>query len=158
MVNKSCRNVTVVSIGPMDAQESALAELLSESEWALCPGTRWILESCSHLPAALPVLQEGNVSIVLYDKESEHSRWTETLDFLLRLPNAPYVIVTSRLADDRLWSEALNLGAYDVLAKPFDRTELVRTLSLAWLRWEGRRKPALAALKRTIGMPLSAWC
>ena len=25
--------------------------------------------------------------------------------------------------------------AYDVLAKPFDHAEVVRTISLAWLRW-----------------------
>jgi FixJ family two-component response regulator len=51
------------------------------------------------------------------------------------LPNAPSFIVTSRLADDRLWAEALNLGAYDVLAKPFERLELVRSVSSAWLHW-----------------------
>ena len=45
------------------------------------------------------------------------------------------LIVTSRLADDRLWAEALNLGAYDVLAKPFERMELVRSVSSAWLHW-----------------------
>jgi DNA-binding response OmpR family regulator len=35
------------------------------------------------------------------------------------------------LADDYLWSEALNLGAYDVLAKPFDVEEVVRTVDAA---------------------------
>jgi DNA-binding response OmpR family regulator len=45
------------------------------------------------------------------------------------------LIVTSRLADERLWVEALNLGAFDVLAKPFDQKELVRSVSLAWLHW-----------------------
>jgi FixJ family two-component response regulator len=40
----------------------------------------------------------------------------------------PPLIVTSRLADSTLWVEALNLGAYDVLAKPFERSELVRTV------------------------------
>jgi DNA-binding response OmpR family regulator len=47
----------------------------------------------------------------------------------------PLLIVTSRLADDRLWTEALNLGAYDVIAKPFDRKEVDRILNLAWARW-----------------------
>jgi FixJ family two-component response regulator len=51
------------------------------------------------------------------------------------MANAPSLIVTSRLADDRLWAEALNLGAYDVLAKPFERLELVRSVSSAWLHW-----------------------
>ena len=46
--------------------------------------------------------------------------------------------MTSRLADDRLWSEALNLGAYDVLAKPYDPDEVLRVLDLAWIRWVER--------------------
>jgi DNA-binding response OmpR family regulator len=52
------------------------------------------------------------------------------------LPDAPLLIVTSRLADEQLWAEALNLGAYDVLAKPFDTEEVIRVLSLAWLHWK----------------------
>ena len=43
--------------------------------------------------------------------------------------------MTSRAADERLWAEALNLGAYDVLAKPFDRTEVMRVVSMAWMHW-----------------------
>ena len=45
------------------------------------------------------------------------------------------LIVTSRLADEYLWAEALNLGAYDMLAKPFDASEVVRVLGSAWRHW-----------------------
>ena len=158
MVNKSYRTVTVLSIGPIDEHQVELAEFLSASEWALCPDTRWTIESCSSLRTAVPMLQDGHVSIVLYDKETEPLRWAETVDRVLQMPNAPYLIVTSRLADDRLWSEALNLGAYDVLGKPFDRAEVIRTLSLAWLRWADRGAPPITAPKRAIGMPLRAGC
>jgi DNA-binding response OmpR family regulator len=62
------------------------------------------------------------------------------------------LIVTSRLADEKLWAEALNLGAYDVLAKPFDRQELVRTANLAWLHWRHRHEfPAAAPAKLMTG-------
>jgi DNA-binding response OmpR family regulator len=47
----------------------------------------------------------------------------------------PLMIVTSRLADEYLWSEALHHGAYDVLSKPFDPDELNRVLTLASLKW-----------------------
>ena len=46
----------------------------------------------------------------------------------------PLLIVTSRFADERLWAEALNVGAYDVLAKPFERDEVNRVLTSAWVR------------------------
>jgi DNA-binding response OmpR family regulator len=51
------------------------------------------------------------------------------------LPDPPPLIVTSRLADERLWVEALNLGAFDVLAKPFDSTEAMRVVGAAWRAW-----------------------
>ena len=62
--------------------------------------------------------------------------WRDMLERIGRLPQPPFLIVTSRLADGHLWAEALNLGAYDVLAKPFDRNEVVRIVSLAWLHWK----------------------
>jgi len=54
------------------------------------------------------------------------------------LPSPPLLIVSSRLADERLWAEALNLGAWDVLAKPFDKREVIRAVTSAWLHWTGR--------------------
>jgi len=55
----------------------------------------------------------------------------------------PFVIVTSRLADERFWVEALNLGAYDVLATPLDTTEVTRVVSSAWLHWRGLQAPSI---------------
>ena len=43
------------------------------------------------------------------------------------------VIVVSRLADDRLWTETLDLGACDLLPDPFGETELDRALDSAAL-------------------------
>jgi hypothetical protein len=43
------------------------------------------------------------------------------------------VVVTSRLADDYLWSEVLNLGGWDVLAKPFREQEVLYVLDSAWI-------------------------
>jgi CheY-like chemotaxis protein len=54
------------------------------------------------------------------------------------------LIVASRTADEYLWAEALNLGAYDVLSKPYRPAEVVRVLSMAWLQWMNRRAPAAA--------------
>jgi hypothetical protein len=62
--------------------------------------------------------------------------------------------VTSRLADERLWSEVLNLGGYDVLPQPLDRNEALRTIGLAWDRWarqEELAQPAYLALTHAQG-------
>jgi FixJ family two-component response regulator len=60
------------------------------------------------------------------------------LDHLTLLPYPPLLIVTSRLADERLWAEALNLGAWDVLAKPFEQDEVIRIVSVACQHWQDR--------------------
>ena len=54
----------------------------------------------------------------------------------------PGFIVTSLNADDQLWSEALNSGAYHVLAKPFDPVEIV---SMAWLNWKYQHSAPISA-------------
>lgn len=64
------------------------------------------------------------------------SSWKSLLAALDQLPDRPLLVVTSRLADEHLWAEVLNLGGYDVLMKPFDPQEVVRVISLAWLRWK----------------------
>ena len=40
-------------------------------------------------------------------------------------------IVTSRLADDALWAEVLNVGGYDLLLKPFRAEEVIRMVHAA---------------------------
>jgi len=41
------------------------------------------------------------------------------------------LVVTSRLADDALWAEVLNMGGYDVLAVPLDSEEVMRVIGAA---------------------------
>jgi DNA-binding response OmpR family regulator len=43
----------------------------------------------------------------------------------------PPLIVSSCVADDRLWAEVLNLGGYDLLTKPFLAAEVSRVVRMA---------------------------
>ena len=88
--------------------------------------------------SALSVLRETPVPIVIYDCDSSLGSWIDMLTQVSLLPDPPLFIVTSRLADERLWSEALNLGAWDVLAKPFDAYEVIRIVSVAGQHWRDR--------------------
>jgi FixJ family two-component response regulator len=56
----------------------------------------------------------------------------------------PKLIVASSGADSALWAEVINLGGYDVLAKPWSDRELFLAVSQAWLAWkhEVARPPA----------------
>jgi DNA-binding response OmpR family regulator len=57
--------------------------------------------------------------------------WKSLID-RLESGNRPAVVVTSDNADNRMWAEVLNLGAYDLLLKPFDALEVLRAVALAW--------------------------
>ena len=74
-------------------------------------------------------LQTNKASVVLCEGE-DHS-WKNVLDRLAGMDGPPRLIVMSRLADERLWAEVLNLGGYDVLAKPLDCEELRRVVGTA---------------------------
>jgi len=128
------RAVTVLSVSPHQEDHSALRGIFGHSRWALY--------QAGHVASAVAILNEREIGVVLCDRDLQPGTWIDLLESLTLLPNAPPLIVTSRLADDRLWSEALNLGAYDVLAKPFDRRELARSVSLAWLHWRHREDDA----------------
>ena len=86
------------------------------------------------------------------------ANWKDVLAELSNLPDAPLLIVASRLADESFWAEVLNLGAYDVLMKPFDATEVFRVVSLAWMNWKndheriGPRAAAAPEYARAVGL------
>ena len=57
------------------------------------------------------------------DDELSDGHLQDLWEVLRWTPVPPVFIVSSYLADERLWAEVLNLGAYDVIAK-----------TLSWLK------------------------
>ena len=125
----------VLNLDPVEADHACLREIMGPFQWTVT--------SIPSAEAALEMLRAERIPIVMCESDQRPGLWQKIIEKVTNLPDPPYVIVTSRLADDRLWAEALNLGAYDVLAKPFDRTEVTRILNSAWRRWSER--PAVAA-------------
>jgi len=87
-------------------------------------------ESCQ---SALERLNHGRISIVVCERDLPDGTWRDILERLASCPGRPFLIVTSRVADEWLWAEVLNLGGYDVLAKPFDAKETRHVLETAYL-------------------------
>jgi DNA-binding response OmpR family regulator len=94
-----------------------------------------LLEVFLHLHSSPPC-------VVVCERDLPDGDWKDVLEVTASLPNPPSVIVTSRLADEYLWAEVLNLGGYDVLAKPLDQQEVSRSLNLAWGRWTNQQNSA----------------
>jgi DNA-binding NtrC family response regulator len=119
--------VTILSVSPYDEDQSSLEAIIGHS--------RWMLFKARDLVSTLAVLKRQAISVLLCDRDLLPGKWIDVMEHVNAMPNAPSLIVTSRLADDRLWAEALNLGAWDVLAKPFHVTEVIRSIRSAWQHW-----------------------
>jgi len=119
----------VLSVSPNDEDCASLARIFKSG---------WTVIASATVASALAVLRETPIPIVICDCDVSSGTWGEMLDHLSLLPDPPLLIVASRLADERLWAEALNLGAWDVLAKPFDANEAMRIAGIARQHWQDR--------------------
>lgn len=131
---------TVLCASPNDEDCVFLERIFHESDWTVYTNSEWTLIACPTLASSFSVLRERPIPIVFCECDMSPGTWREMLEHISLLRDPPLLIVTSRLADARLWAEALNLGAYDVLAKPFDATEVIRIVSLAWQHWLERHE------------------
>jgi DNA-binding response OmpR family regulator len=126
------RTVTVLAISPNEDDHLFLANIFSHTNWQLRAAHTW--------RDALGILGRQRIPILVCESQLLDATWKEVLAELSQLPERPVLIVASRLADESFWAEVLNLGAYDVLMKPFDATEVFRVVSLAWLSWKNDRE------------------
>ncbi len=113
-------------ISPSEEDHDFLHALFNEEGWTL--------HSAFSVASASAILRNIVVSVVITAAELPVGTWRDVLCVMGVLANRPMVIVTSSQADDRLWAEALNLGAYDVIATPFNKTEVVPAVNSAWNR------------------------
>jgi DNA-binding NtrC family response regulator len=86
--------------------------------------------------------QEGTCPLVLMDLEGQPG-WQATLRHLRRVAPATEVVVYTRCAEIDTWLDALEAGAFDLLWKPFSRTELERVVA-GLRRQRHQARPAAA--------------
>lgn len=119
--------LAILSISPFEEDHACLQAII---------GSASKLVIASDFCTAKALLAGRKIFLVLCECGSNPGTWIDWLEYLESLPNPPLLIVTSRLADERLWAEVLNLGAWDVLAKPFDDGEVLRTVQSTLLHYQ----------------------
>jgi DNA-binding response OmpR family regulator len=117
----SANRVLVVSSAPED--RGALAQLLVSHSYP------WYWTSS--VAEAADWLRRMNARIVICDDQLSDGGWRDLWEVLRWTPVPPVFIVSAYGADERLWAEVLNMGAYDVLAKPYRGAEVARVLDQA---------------------------
>lgn len=127
--------VPVLSISPVDEDHFLLRDILNRVPCSSDQHWTFAVDARTTLVSAFAALRNQHFEVVVCERDLQTGSWRDLLTQLDSLPDPPSLIVTSRLADERLWVEALNLGAYDVLAKPFDGTEVARVVCGASRAW-----------------------
>jgi DNA-binding NtrC family response regulator len=106
-----------------------------QEAWTVSEGRRTLRRNHREIPVAIceDVLPDGD--------------WKLLLAGLDRVAVRPSLIVSSRLADERLWAEVLNLGAFDLLlGAPFEPEEVLRVTESAW--WARNHAARRRAVRR----------
>lgn len=122
---------SLLLVGPERDEKTFLKSVL---------GSSCLIMECTTRAKAVLTVRVKHVAVVICNRDQARAPWRELLEELKGLPDPPLVIVASRLADERLWAEALNLGAWDVVAKPFDGLEMARVLTSALNNWFDRHR------------------
>jgi response regulator of citrate/malate metabolism len=71
--------------------------------------------------------------VILVDVSFEKGEWEDAVRMAARLPLRVALVLVSRFVDHRLWIDALEGGAYDVIFEPFQADELRYILGNAHL-------------------------
>jgi DNA-binding NtrC family response regulator len=99
-----------------------------------CNEARRFLESCSR------------VQVVLCDTTLPDGNWRNVLEDVQQSSTNADVILCARLSDERLWIDALESGAYDLLIEPYTEQEVERILEAAAARSYMRSLPPARAI------------
>lgn len=118
--SKTHHQMRILSVSPDSQDHAALSRAID--------GMPWHIAGAATCRQAIAQIARKHISVVFCEHALADGTWRDILNHLAGKPEAPVLIVTSRLADDRLWAEVLNLGGYDVLAKPFSEQEVRHVL------------------------------
>jgi AmiR/NasT family two-component response regulator len=120
-------------------QASALMPVLLASErdddyqtlQALLHNTRWSVARALSWGEASSFCGRVVNPVVLVDRHFQGSDWRFTVASLLNPTANCCLILLSDVSDPYLWNELVQYGGFEVLARPFERSEVLRTLAFA---------------------------
>jgi FixJ family two-component response regulator len=128
VAEKPIANRTIVAVFPAGEDRTSLINIFGRSTWKL--------QFTCTLPETQIALSPAPGAVISGVRLSDGHSWNDLLCEMQKMECPPPLIVGDRLADERLWAEVLNLGGYDLLAKPFNAKEVLHVVSTACRRTE----------------------
>lgn len=132
----SMARVTIVGLMSGDDEDGLLlADIGARSGWQVL-----FVNTCADAAAALG---QGNVPVVLCDRELLGMGWRSAVERLSAPPQRACVILLSEAVDTYLWNEVIRGGGYDVLPKPLREDGVTRAVRLARSYWNSPARKGL---------------
>ena len=125
---------TVLFVSPYVQDANSIAVMLDETSFAMVHAVS--------LREATVKMETARFPVVLTEAILEDGNWLDVL-YLAR-PTGAELVVTDAWADPTFWAEAINMGAYDLLAQPFHKTEVRRVIASASSRQHEMKAGAAA--------------
>ncbi len=110
--------VTALLVMPPERRSSLIDHLTALDANVVTAG------SCGE--AAERLRDEPGVRVVLTDLVLPDGSWCDVLNRVGDLRAAAEVVVCARVADERLWTQVLEAGGFDVLVEPYQDREVSR--------------------------------
>ena len=126
--------VTALLVMPQERSTALLNHLTKMEASVIAAG------SCGE--AAELLREEPGVGVVLTDLCLPDGSWFDVLNRVSDASPWAQVVVCARVADERLWTQVLEAGGFDVLVEPYQDREVRRILGAAA---SGRPRHHLAA-------------
>jgi DNA-binding response OmpR family regulator len=134
------KTLAILSVSPIDADHLSLEAIIGDSSVTLL--------KARDLASARLLLGQHDIAAVVCERDLMPGTWMDMLEDIKVMPKPPSLIVASRLADERMWVEVLNLGAWDLVAKPFETSEVIRTVKSGSQRWHDQDAPQINHTER----------
>ena len=122
------RVATVLLISPFEQDHLFFLSLFGRTNWKLL--------RANSREEAFTLLARQEIPVVVAEEQLGLADWKDILSAVDQMRHPPKLVVASALSDGNLWADVLNMGGYDVLARPFDHREVVHCISTAWLAWK----------------------
>ncbi len=101
---------------------------------AIFRGSRWELRAARTARDGIETIRHhAEIAVVICEHTLPDGDWRSLLAQMDKMALPPSLIVSSRLADERLWADVLGFGAFDLLqGAPFEPEEVLRVTESAW--------------------------
>ena len=117
--------ITVVFVSGCQRDEFTLRNHLRGSAWSIIPA--------HDVPSALALVLALPDAVVICSDNLRDGTWHDVFDHVKSLSSPPAFILATAANDSSIWAEAVNVGAYDVVARPFELEEILHVVKTAHL-------------------------